>query len=176
MKKILAIFTTLSVFLAVWQMTENRINVDRINNDETSLEAFLPTPSTIYTSFKDNFGLIISETLITLERAFAGFVSGFIMAVAIVALFSFFPILRHVGIPISVAINSFPIIGFSPIIILFFGQGTSLSIVFISMLISYFPILINLDNFVRGIPADIFNMMKSQITAARGGGLMNGVP
>lgn len=111
----------------------------------TSIEAFLPSPITVFKTMFSMSSILFSELAYTLSRAMFGLLIGVLFAVFANALFFIKPITRKYFLPISMAINSFPIMGFSPLIILVFGQGSWLGIVFISALISYFPVLISLE-------------------------------
>jgi ABC-type nitrate/sulfonate/bicarbonate transport system permease component len=141
------------LFLFVWQIVFF-VKVQTLSPGETSVEAFIPTPTTVALTFVDKHKLIISEFFHTFAKAFLGLVIGIVASVLINMLFWFRPRARNLFFPIFLAINSFPIIGFSPLIIMTFGQGSWLSIVFISALICYFPVLISLENALFSISRD----------------------
>ncbi len=145
MKKSIFSLLLFLILISCWQVFESELNSAMIGANQTGIEAFIPTPLTILTTFRDLGHQILIETAYTLERAFLGFFLGTFSGIVIAVLFLFFPTLRNLFYPVSLTINSFPIIGFAPVIILFFGQGSSMSIVFISALICYFPIMISMD-------------------------------
>jgi len=161
---LLLIFLGLIIF---WQLGESYLSSQRIGSGRASLEAFIPTPKTIAKTFVVEGGLIFSELSITCLRASAGFVIGLIFALLIVSLIYYFPFFRSVVVPISFAVNSFPIIGFSPIIILLFGQGSAWAIIFVSALISYFPTLVSLEAASRDIKSQTVMELMKVLNATR---------
>jgi len=156
------LYTTIVIFCfsIFWQIGEDIVNVSRHQQNETSLEAFIPTPLTIIKTFINNGDRLIREANYTLGRAFLGFMIGTLLAIMVSVFFLFFPFFRNIFFPFAFAINSFPIIGLAPAIIIAFGQGSWLSIVFISTLICYFPILISLDTAYKNIDNEIIEIMQ----------------
>lgn len=152
---------TVITLILLWQIGEDSLSASMINRGQTSLEAFIPTPLTIAKTFITDGSVIISELSISLFRALFGFIVGFLVAIIIILLIYFIPVSRSIIMPFTFAINSFPVIGFSPIIILFFGQGSALAIIFVSALISYFPFLVSLETASRDIKSQsVMELMK----------------
>lgn len=160
MQKIIKILVLVFVILVLWQVIEGMVDRHRVINNETSIEVFIASPHSIIKTFTQSGGLILNELSYTLARAGEGLLLGVVLAFGMSLLFIIFPSTKHPLLSISFAFNSFPIVGFAPIIILAFGQGSWLSIVFVSMLISYFPILISLNNTFQNIEKDIMDVMK----------------
>lgn len=171
LKKILLCAIMILVLLVVWQVTEDHLNKRRMANNQTGLEAFIPTPLTILKTFKNDWSIITRELLFTLQKAGAGFTIGVAFAVVVSSIFLFIPLVRNLIFPLAFAVNSFPIVGFAPAIILIFGQGSWLSIVFISTLICYFPTLISMDTAFRETDQNLLDLMKV-FNANRGQTLM----
>lgn len=167
MKKNIIILLIIFVLLLLWQLGEDYLSVRAMNCGNTSLEAFIPTPKTILKAYINNGTFIFSELSITLFRAFVGFIIGFIVALGIILFMYFIPISRSVIMPFTFAINSFPIIGFSPIIVLLFGQGSDLAIIFVSALISYFPILVSLETASHDIKSQSVMELMRVLNASR---------
>lgn len=159
-KKIILSILIFFVLLVIWQVVEDRINVQRLENDQTALEAFIPTPLTIIKSFGNDWQNIVRELSYTLRKAGLGFIIGVIFAVLIAIVFLFLPFIRNLIFPLAFAINSFPIVGFAPAIVLIFGQGSFVSIVFISALICYFPTLISMDTAFRETDRNLLELME----------------
>lgn len=146
LKKIMTVVLTVLLILTIWQLIETFVSQRMIAEGRTSIEAFIPTPSTMLKTIRDDGDQIIYETGYTLARAVVGFSIGIIFGIAMAILIFLFPALRQVVLPIAFSANSFPIVGFAPVIILLFGQGSNISIIFISTLIAYFPVLINIES------------------------------
>lgn len=160
MKKIAITFLFFVVLIIVWQVGEGMINEDRLANGDTALEAFIPSPSVILYTFRIDGLKLLKESFYTLEKAGIGFLLGTIVAIIMSSTFLFVPVMRNMIYPVSFAINSFPIVGLAPAVILAFGQGSWFSIVFISALICYFPIFISLDSVFRNTNRDLSELMQ----------------
>lgn len=152
-------FTILIIFL-IWQFGESLLNIRRLNSGLTSLEAFIPTPFTILQTILKNSGLLLTELGYTLTRGIMGLITGTFIAILITIMILIFPKLRKIIMPLTVSLNSFPMIGFAPLIILMFGQGSVLGIIFISALICYFPTFIMLDKASMGVNEEFVNLAK----------------
>ncbi len=147
-------------FLVTWQLGIT-LKSQLTPEGTTSIEAFIPTPFTIFHTLRQKAPVIFQEFSYTIIRSIGGLFVGIICAISVNFAFWFFPSLKKVVFPLSLAINSFPIIGFSPLIIMTFGQGSWGGIVFISALISYFPILISLENGLSGLEKDFHELGKT---------------
>lgn len=154
----LSLILVFSIIL-FWQIAENVVNANRLANNETGLEAFIPSPITIVHTFAENGNLIVTQSLYTFSKAIMGFGIGVLFAILMAFLFLLVPLLRKITLPILFGINSFPIVGLAPAIVLAFGQGSPFSIIFISALICYFPTLITLDIAFNNVDKDILDLM-----------------
>jgi ABC-type nitrate/sulfonate/bicarbonate transport system permease component len=159
MKKYLTIIIVFVLIALLWQILEDKLNATRLVNGETTLELFFPSPKNIINSFYESSDVIISELQFTLFRALSGLLLGTLLAIIIETIIIFIPFTRNIILPITLGINSFPIVGFSPLIVLLFGQGSGLGIIFISMLICYFPTLITMDHGIRNIDSELLELM-----------------
>lgn len=157
-KIILATFTT-TLLIGTLQILGYYINQFRLSQGQTGLEAFIPLPSTILTTFLNNWQTLFIELLYTLERAFGGFILGTSMGLFIAIFIYFFPILRHSLMPFCYGLNAFPILGFAPAIVLIFGQGSIWAIIIISALICFFPTLVSVDSSFRHSNIDLLDVL-----------------
>ena len=160
MKKLLtAVIVTVSV-CAIWQFGIQALSKQRLEQNLTPIETFVATPKTIAEAFVEDGAVIAGQLGVTLVRAGAGLAIGAVLAASLAVLFVIMPVLRTFVFPVSFALNSFPIIGFVPLIVLLFGQGSWLSIIFVSMLISYFPILVTLDHAFRNVDQETVDVLR----------------
>jgi len=159
-KKIVTSILIFIILLVVWQIAEDRVNSHRLENNQTALGAFIPAPLTIVKTFSNDWQNISRELGHTLKKAGLGFVIGVVFAILIASIFLFLPFIRNLVFPLAFAINSFPIVGFAPAIVLIFGQGSFVSIVFISVLICYFPTLISMDTAFRETDKSLLELME----------------
>lgn len=159
LKRILIIFFVLTIFVLLWQFGETYISNERLLRGDTGLEAFIPTPTSILNSLVSDRLIILTELGYTLGRAFSGLFFGIVLAFFMAILFLFYKSLRNIFYPISFGLNSFPVVGLAPLIILIFGQGSGLGIVFISTIICYFPILVALDRGFKETDKELVEFM-----------------
>lgn len=151
----------LVLFLSLWQIGEEWYSSKMVSLGRTSMEVFIPTPKTIFKTIIFDANIIFPELFTTLCRALIGFSFGSILAIFFVFLIYFSSLLKSIIMPIAFAINSFPVIGFSPLIIMIFGQGSPMSIIFVATLIAYFPSLVSLEAASREIRSQsIMDLMK----------------
>ena len=77
------ILSIILVFLLIfsWQIAENVINANRLANNETGLEAFIPSPLTIIHTFTNSGSLIVNQSLYTFSKAMLGFGLGVLFAI-----------------------------------------------------------------------------------------------
>jgi ABC-type nitrate/sulfonate/bicarbonate transport system permease component len=147
-------------FLGGWEIIQRLITTQRLAQGQTGLDAFFPTPSTIMFTFVQDWQYISTALLVTVGRGLIGCGIGALLALSVAALLDYIPRLRGFIMPTMFAVNAFPIIGFAPLIILMFGQGSILSIIFVATLISYFPILITLDHAIRHTSRDLLASLE----------------
>lgn len=157
-RKIVSIIVVLFVLVFCWQIFESRANVSRLESGLTGIEAFIPTPLTILYTFQNQGDVIFVNILYTMQRALIGFIIGTSFGVVMAIMFLFSPLVRGITFPFAFTINSFPVVGFAPMIILAFGQGSGISIIFISALICYFPVLINMDSALQNTNRDLLDV------------------
>jgi len=160
LKKVIASLLVIVILISFWQIVEDNVNQIREENKETSLEYFIPSPKSIMYSFVADFNIIQNAILSTLIKAIPGFIVGVFLAILMAILYIIIPSFRNATFGIAYALNSFPLVGLAPIIILMFGQGSFLSIMFVVMLVSYFPMLITLDGALNQTPREYIELMK----------------
>lgn len=157
-RKIFSVIAALFVFVFCWQIIVSKVNLSRMESGHTGIEAFIPTPLTVLRTFQNQGDIIFVNILYTMQRALVGFVVGTSFGVAMAIMFLFFPSVRSITFPFAFTVNSFPVVGFAPMIILAFGQGSGISIIFISALICYFPVLINMDSALQDTNKDLLDV------------------
>jgi len=144
--------------LVVWQIVEDHTNELRHIEGKTSLEFFIPTPLTIIQAGFENHKQIARAMGQTLVKALVGFTMGVAFAIIMAVLYSLIPALRTATFPIAFALQSFPVVGIAPAVVLAFGQDSFMSVVFISALLTYFPILLSFDDAFRSIDKEYLEL------------------
>lgn len=148
------------LILFVWQIAQDYHNEKRLQANLTSLEFFIPSPRSFFTAFRNNWDVIQIAMFATLQKSFFGFFIGATLAICVVSLYFMLPWLRSATLPMAYAINSVPVVGFAPIIVLAFGQGSFSTIAFLAAMVSYFPIVITLDSSIHNIDRKYVELLK----------------
>jgi NitT/TauT family transport system permease protein len=85
----------------------------------------------------------------TLLEALLGYGLGCLIGIGLAVLITMLPSLRGVLLPVSTAINSVPVVGYSPLILLWFGIGIASKIVMVAMTVSFTVLLSTLAGLDR---------------------------
>ena len=157
-KQVLLSLAIIVIGLVVWQTVEDHTNELRYVEGKTSLEFFIPTPLTIIQAGFENHKQIIRAMGQTLVKALVGFTIGMAFAIMMAVLYSLIPVLRTATFPIAFALQSFPVVGIAPVVVLAFGQDSFMSIVVISALLTYFPILLSFDDAFKNIDKEYMEL------------------
>jgi len=117
---------------------------------------FIPSPTKIAETLKDNFRYIVDNCMPTLAQAGLGFAIGNGAAILMSVWFVHVASARRVFYPLAIILQSIPLIALTPIAIVTLGNGLTTKIVMVG-LISFFPTLVNL---MRGLSAVDVNMLQ----------------
>ena len=126
----------------------------------------LPAPSAVAKEFVGicreilGGGPLRIDTFVTLYESVAGFLLAFVLAFIGGTLIAEIPLLRRVMMPYLVAINAAPKIALAPLIVVWFGFGTSSKVV-MAALIAFFPLLINVVSGLANVDAQKLKLMQS---------------
>ena len=105
-------------------------------------------------------GTLLANTAVTLAEVLGGLTLGATVATVLgYALARSLTVERALA-PYLVASQAIPIVAIAPILVLWFGYGLT-SKILISALIVFFPILINTMAGVRGVPAELRDLMRT---------------
>ena len=105
---------------------------------------FIPAPSDIAVRFVQltMSGELITHTLVTLWRVFAGFIIGSVPAIAIGLLMAMFRPVRIFFDPLIAAIMPIPKVALMPLLLLAFGFGDGSKIALVAIAV-FFPVIVN---------------------------------
>lgn len=126
----------------------------------------LPAPSAVMREFVGigreilDGGPLRNDTFVTLYELVAGFFLAFVIAFIGGTLIAEIPLLRRVMMPYLVAINAAPKIALAPLIVVWFGFGTSSKVV-MAALIAFFPLLINVVSGLANVDPQKLKLMRS---------------
>jgi ABC-type nitrate/sulfonate/bicarbonate transport system permease component len=127
------------------------------------LPAFiLPSPGDVWQRFLQAAadGSLLINTGVTLLEVLLGLVAGVGLATLIGYLVAKSHALERVLSPYLVASQAVPLVAIAPLLVIWFGPGM-FSKVLICALIVFFPVLVNTVVGVRGVPAPLYDLMRS---------------
>jgi putative riboflavin transport system permease protein len=122
----------------------------------------LPSPGRVWERFWQALldGSLINNTAATLQEVMAGLALGVSAATALGYALAKSRLFERLLSPYIVASQSIPIVAIAPLLIIWFGPGST-SKVLICALIVFFPVLINTIVGLRSVPEDLQDLMRS---------------
>lgn len=132
----------------------------------TALELYpafiIPTPLAVFETFTDavSSGMLIEHMQTTLEEMLFGLLFGVSIGLLMGYLIAKIPLLEQILSPIIVAFQSTPIVAYAPLLIIWFGSGTTSKIVTTAVIV-FFPILINTIVGIRSASPRLKDVMRS---------------
>ncbi len=119
----------------------------------------VPSPVQMALLIPERFRELSSALLITGAEALGGFLASACVGVAVGLFFSVSPLIRRCFYPYAVLLQSIPIIAISPLILLWLGNG-SLSVVFISFLISLPAVIVNTTQGLISVETHLLDLFR----------------
>lgn len=119
----------------------------------------LPSPLEIAALIPARGGDLLSALLVTGGEALGGFLASAVVGIAVGLFFSVSPLVRRCFYPYVVLLQTIPIIAISPLILLWLGNG-SLSVSFISFLISLPAVIVNTTQGLISIETNLVNLFR----------------
>jgi NitT/TauT family transport system permease protein len=122
----------------------------------------LPAPAQVAAKFLivAGNGTLIRHFGVTLLEVLGGLALGLSFATVAGYAIAKSPLLERTVAPYLVASQAVPVVALAPLLVIWFGTGLT-SKVLISALIVFFPVLINTVAGVRGVPADLYDLMRA---------------
>lgn len=126
----------------------------------------LPPPSAVAVALWQGMtGDMLMQFAVTAYETLAGFVLGALFGLSTGALVGQFPLLERTLYPYIVAFQTLPKVAIAPIIVIWFGYGTTSKVV-ITATIAFFPLLANTIVGLRAVPPEQVELMVA-FTASR---------
>jgi NitT/TauT family transport system permease protein len=97
----------------------------------------LPAVSEILAAVWSKWALLGNAAGYTLLEALLGYGIGCLIGIGLAVAITMVPALRGVILPVATAINSVPVVGYSPLILLWFGIGVVSKVVMVAMTVSF---------------------------------------
>lgn len=142
------------IVVLLWDVLTRTLNVSPI---------VFPGPTLVVDSIRSNWENLLQHSMLTYYVALMGFVISTILSFLLTTLFHFSKPLKIALFPLAVSTRAIPIVALAPIVVLWFGTG-NVSKVFLSSLISFFPILINQMKGIADFEKDEFDLLKTFTT------------
>ena len=105
-------------------------------------------------------GSLLRHTLITLQEVFGGLVLGLSVALVLGYILAKSRTVERLIAPYLAASQAVPIVALAPLLVIWFGTG-SLSKILVCALTLFFPVLINTIVGIRGVDAELVELMRS---------------
>lgn len=122
----------------------------------------IPAPSAVFDEFVDVLldGSLLVHTRVTFIEMSLGLLIGGSLGVIFGYLIAKNRILEDALSPIIVALQSTPIVAYAPLLIIWFGSGTTSKIITASLIV-FFPMLMNTVVGLRNVPKNLQDLMRS---------------
>ena len=121
---------------------------------------FVPAPSDVAEALWRGFNLYVTHYLVTLGRTVTAFCIAVVIGIALGTLVSEIRVLNLTIYPILVALQSMPKIALAPVIIVWFGFGSTSKIV-LGTFAAFFPIYLNAVHGLKTMDAEQLALMRS---------------
>jgi NitT/TauT family transport system permease protein len=143
-------------FLGVWQLLVTVFDVPTW---------LLPAPTVIWVEFTKNAHMLGKHIVATGSGAVGGLVIGSLGGILLAILMVQSRLLERILMPLLVIDQSIPKMALAPIFVIWFGAGM-MTRVFIAMIISFFPMVVNTARGMTTVDQRVANLMET-LSASR---------
>ncbi len=123
-------------------------------------EYFLPAPSVIFGSMLEHQEVLFENGMQTLKTTIIGFAISVVFGVLVGALIGNSKTLYNALYPLFIAFETVPKVAVVPILVLWFGIGTTPAII-TAWLISFFPIVVNVSTGLATLEPEVVDVMRA---------------
>ncbi|HEV2073063.1 MAG TPA: ABC transporter permease [Thermomicrobiales bacterium] len=120
----------------------------------------LPPPSAVFTSFYEDWSLLMQHTRVTLVEVLIGFVLALVAGIATGVAIDSSRIIERAVYPLLIASQTIPMVVLAPLFLIWFGYGL-LPKVLITALVAYFPLAVNTVDGLRSGDREILALLRS---------------
>jgi NitT/TauT family transport system permease protein len=161
---------TVVAFLGVWQLLVTLFNVPTW---------LLPSPVTIWFTFVKEAPMLVRHVVATGTGAVGGLIIGSLAGLVLAIVMVRSRLIERILMPLLVIDQSIPKMALAPIFVIWFGAGMA-SRVFIAIVISFFPMIVNAVRGMKSVDTRLNQLMDtlsaSPWTVLRKVRLPNAVP
>jgi NitT/TauT family transport system permease protein len=138
-------------FLLAWELSVRVLEVPTF---------FVPAPTDVFNAMVSGANLYLVHLGMTVYSTLAGFLIAFALAVVFAALICEIRFLERTVYPILIGFQAMPRIALAPIIIVWFGYGSSSKIA-LGALSAFFPIFLNMLHGLKIVDNDQIALMRT---------------
>jgi ABC-type nitrate/sulfonate/bicarbonate transport system permease component len=120
----------------------------------------LPSPGRIGEAFVESWPLLPTHVATTVTEALVGLAIGAVAGAVLAVVITAVPLARRVLDPVLVASQTVPMIVLAPLLVLWFGIGTSPKIIVVA-LITFFPVAVSTTAGLTGVDPDLVDLVRS---------------
>ncbi|MBF0191604.1 MAG: ABC transporter permease [Magnetococcales bacterium] len=139
------------LFIVIWELLCRYFDVK---------EYLVPAPSRILDAFKQHWGSLATDTLVTSSEALGGFMLANVISIMVAVLFSSSSMAMRSFYPYMIALKSVPIIAIAPLLVIWFGYGPTGKVI-MSAIIAFFPLVVNATLGLSRVDPDALTLMHS---------------
>lgn len=147
----------IAALIGLWQIAASTGWIAEALN----LEPFLvPSPAEVGDAIWSNRTLLWENTWVTLREILIGLAVGVLVGLALAVAMRFSRILRDAVFPLTVAIQSVPVVVIAPILVVWFGYGITVKVIVVALAV-FFPIVVNTLDGLRSVDPEAVKMMRT---------------
>ena len=139
------------LLLIIWQVASDLFKIPNW---------MLPSPLAIIREIIESKSILLKHALVTLNEAFLGLVVAIIIGIIFGVIIFLFKTAERSVYPVIIASQTIPIIAIAPLLLIWVGSGIE-SKVIVVILISFFPVVVNLIDGFKNADNDYEKMLKT---------------
>lgn len=120
----------------------------------------MPSPGKVWHAFVSDWDILLLHARTTLWEAFLGLGIGILVSVLVSIFMDSFKTVHHALYPILIVTQTIPSVALAPLLLLWFGYGTTPKIILIAIT-TFFPIAIGLLDGYQSADPDALSLLKS---------------
>jgi putative hydroxymethylpyrimidine transport system permease protein len=147
----------IAALIGLWQIAASTGWIAEALN----LEPFLvPSPAEVGDAIWHNRTLLWENTWVTLREILIGLAVGVVVGLALAIAMRFSRLLRDAVFPLTVAVQSVPVVVIAPILVVWFGYGIVVKVIVVALAV-FFPIVVNTLDGLRSVDPEAVKMMRT---------------
>lgn len=142
--------------IAAWWLATGVLDIQTV---------ILPSPPEVADGFRRYPEVLLTATWSTTKVSLLGFALSVVVGVAVGAAIAAWKPFERAFSPLLVAVNAVPKVALAPLMLVWFGYGTT-PVLAMAFLVCFFPIVLSTSTGLRSTPADLAELARS-LSASR---------